>query len=107
MAIKRSYTTTVTFKTGYGDALTLSGKDAEAVYSQFKAYIQGGYAPMGFEVLSSDGSACLYLYEAVAKVCRSAQTETQTTDGECEDLDCDLQPVKTTTSTTETGQTGS
>lgn len=106
MAIKRSFSVTVTFQTGFGDALTLTGSDAQNFYARYQQYLSStANMERGIEIIKSDGSACLYNFAHVASVCRTKQTETETTDGACEDLDCNLQPVsKSATGKPSTGQ---
>lgn len=94
MAIKRSFSVTVTFQTGFGDALTLTGSDAQNFYARYQQYLSStANMERGIEIIKSDGSACLYNFSHVASVCRTKQTETETTEGACEDLDCNLKPV--------------
>lgn len=93
MAIKRSFSVTVTFQTGFGDALTLAGSDAQNFYARYQQYLSNNAYECGIEIIKSDGSACLYDFSHVASVCRTKQTETETTEGACEDLDCNLKPV--------------
>lgn len=88
----RAYSITITFKEGYGDEITIDSPKAEPIYSDFRAYVKGSRnAARGFELIEQDGSACLYLFEAIAKICKTATTATESEDGKCQDIDiCDL-----------------
>lgn len=85
MAIKREFTVTATFT---DETLELSGADAQNFWAMATQYARGGAdKPLGFVYQKEDGSACIYFFEHLLKVCRSAQTETETEDGKCKDLD--------------------
>lgn len=87
MSINRSFNVTVTFRDGYGAPLELTGDKAQNVYAGFQTYVTGTGTSKGFEVIENDGSACIYLYEKVAKMCRTVQTETEVSDeGKCKEL---------------------
>lgn len=84
------YSITITFKEGYGDPIEVEGAQAEAIYGKFANYIHTG-KPYGFELKADDGSACIYLFCAVAKICRTKITKTETKQGKCKDMDiCDV-----------------
>lgn len=88
MAIKRSFSITVTMKTG--DPITLDGKQALDFWTRFDAYTRGQSVERGVMIPKSDGSACIYMFENVVTVCRTAQTETTVEDDGCKDIDCDI-----------------
>ena len=83
----RKYSITITFKEGYGDEITVESPNASSIYNDFSEYIRGGNSRLGFELRNDDGSACLYLFSAVAKICRTAIEKEETTDGACKDID--------------------
>lgn len=88
------YSITITFKDGYGEELTVESPKSEGIYKAFKNYLATGN-PLGFEIMNDDGSACVYLFSAVAKVCRTAIERTETAGGKCKDVDiCDLMNAK-------------
>ena len=87
---ENKYSITITFKDGYGEDLTVESPKSEGIYNKFKKYLATGQ-PLGFEVMNDDGSACIYLFDAVAKICRTPIERTETTTGQCKDIDiCDL-----------------
>lgn len=94
----RKYSITITFKEGYGDEITVESPNSSAIYNDFNAYINGHSSKQGFELVNEDGSACIYLFCAVAKICRTAIEKEETTAGACQDIDpCDLMNARTET----------
>ena len=86
MSIKRSFTVTVTFKQGYGEALSLTGKEAQNFWTQYTAYLRGDVNGARGIVITNEGTQCGYMFDSIASACRSKQTETEYADDECQDL---------------------
>lgn len=105
MSIKRSFTVKITFKEGYGDPITLTGKDATAFNTAWHNKLNDQDGAIGFEwpVITTTGETpnqktittypnqktvttyTSFLFCNVAKVERSEQTETKYTDDQCHD----------------------
>lgn len=89
MSIKRSFTVKITFKEGYGDPITLTGKDATAFNTAWHNKLNDQDGAIGFEwpVITTTGTThyISFLFCNVAKVERSEQTETKYTDDQCHD----------------------
>lgn len=96
MSIKRSFTVKITFKEGYGDPITLTGKDATAFNTAWHNKMLDRDGAIGFEwlVITTTGEKpnvktvktyTSFLFCNVAKVERSEQTETTYTDDQCHD----------------------
>lgn len=89
MSIKRSFTVKITFKEGYGNPITLEGKDAAAFNTAWHNKLNDQDGAIGFEwpVITTTGEApyTSFLFCNVAKVERSEQTETKYTDDQCHD----------------------
>lgn len=91
MSIKRSFTVKITFKEGYGDPITLTGKDATAFNTAWHNKLNDQDGAIGFEwpVITTTGDQktvttyTSFLFCNVAKVERSEQTETEYTDDQC------------------------
>lgn len=85
MSVKRTYTVTITFKTGYADAITLEGSDAYNFYTQWSLFLKDQDGARGFEYTGTDKTVTSFLFDKIAKVVRSAITETEYHDDECQD----------------------
>lgn len=96
MSIKRSFTVKITFKEGYGDQITLEGKDATAFNTAWHNKLNDQDGAIGFEwpVIKTIGVVpsqktettwTSFLFCNVAKVERLEQTETKYTDDQCHD----------------------
>ena len=89
MSIKRSFTVKITFKEGYGDPITLTGKDATAFNTAWHNKLNDQDGAIGFEwpVITTTGVTTYtsFLFCNVAKVERSEQTKTKYTDDQCHD----------------------
>lgn len=94
MSIKRSFTVKITFKKGYGDPITLTGKDATAFNTAWHNKLNDQDGAIGFEwpVITTTAlchkkvtTYTSFLFCNVAKVERSEQTETKYTDDQCHD----------------------
>lgn len=93
MSIKRSFTVKITFKEGYGDPITLTGKDATAFNTAWHNKLNDQDGAIGFEwpVITTTANQktvttyTSFLFCNVAKVERSEQTETKYTDDQCHD----------------------
>lgn len=103
MSIKRSFTVKITFKEGYGNPITLTGKDATAFNTAWHNKLNDQDGAIGFEwpvittrfewpVIPTTGESpnqktvttwTSFLFCNVAKVERSEQTETKYTDDQC------------------------
>lgn len=84
MAKQRSYSVTVNFTTDSKlEALTLTGTDAESFYV---GWMNGLNREKPFHYVKEDGSEVSFMFHHVTSVVRSAQEETDTTDGQCKDL---------------------
>lgn len=95
MSIKRSFTVKITFKKGYGNPITLEGKDATAFNTAWHNKLNDQDGAIGFEwpvIAKTDDESqkavttyTSFLFCNVAKVERSEQTETKYTDDQCHD----------------------
>ena len=96
MSIKRSFTVKITFKEGYGDPITLTGKDATAFNTAWHNKLNDQDGAIGFEwpvititkvknLIKKVTIYTSFLFCNVAKVERSEQTETKYTDDQCHD----------------------
>lgn len=94
MSIKRSFTVKITFKEGYGNPITLTGKDATAFNTAWHNKLNDQDGAIGFEwpVITTTGESpsqktvttwTSFLFCNVAKVERSEQAETKYTDDQC------------------------
>ena len=79
MSIKRSFTVKITFKEGYGDPITLTGKDATAFNTAWHNKLNDQDGAIGFEwpVITEETVTTYtsFLFCNVAKVERSEQTK--------------------------------
>lgn len=95
MSIKRSFTVKIAFKEGYGDPITLTGKDATDFNTAWHNKLNDQDGAIGFEwpVITKTTEEhpktvttyTSFLFCNVAKVERSEQTETKYTDDQCHD----------------------
>lgn len=95
MSIKRSFTVKITFKEGYGNPITLTGKDATAFNTAWHNKLNDQDGAIGFEypvitkteeeLPKTVTTYTSFLFCNVAKVERSEQTETKYTDDQCHD----------------------
>lgn len=88
MSIKRSFTVKITFKEGYGNPITLTGKDATAFNTAWHNKLNDQDGAIGFEwpvITTTETTYTSFLFCNVAKVERSEQTETKYTDDQCHD----------------------
>ena len=95
MSIKRSFTVKITFKEGYGNPITLEGKDATAFNTAWNNKLNDQDGAIGFEwpVITKTEEEppktvttyTSFLFCNVAKVERSEQTEAKYTDDQCHD----------------------
>ena len=86
MSIKRSFTVKITFKEGYGDPITLTGKDATAFNTAWHNKLNDQDGAIGFEwpvIKKAVTTYTSFLFCNVAKVERSEQTETKYTYDQC------------------------
>lgn len=88
---KRSFSVTITFKAGAGDAVTLTGESAQNFWNMFVTYANGVSQAKGFRIAGEgEGTECIILFDNVAQVCRSAISETDVEVDGCSDLNlCD------------------
>ena len=95
MSIKRSFTVKITFKEGYGNPITLEGKDAAAFNTAWHNKLNDQDGAIGFEwpvITKTEDEPpktvttyTSFLFCNVAKVERSEQKETKYTDDQCHD----------------------
>lgn len=95
MSIKRSFTVKITFKEGYGNPITLEGKDATAFNTAWNNKLNDQDGAIGFEwpvITKTEDEPpktvttyTSFLFCNVAKVERSEQKETKYTDDQCHD----------------------
>lgn len=88
---KRSFSVTITFKEGAGEAKTLTGEQAQNFWNMFNTYANGTSLVNGFHIVDTEaGTDCIILFDNVAQACRSAITETEVEVEGCTDLNlCD------------------
>ena len=88
---KRTFSVTITFKEGAGDAKTLTGEQAQNFWNMFNTYANGTSLVNGFHIVDlEEGTDCIILFDNIAQACRSAITETDVEVEGCTDLNlCD------------------
>lgn len=84
---KRTFSVTITFKEGYGEAVTLTGEQAQNFWNMFNTYANGTSLVNGFHIVDlENGTDCIILFANIAQACRSAITETEVEIAGCTDL---------------------
>lgn len=84
---KRTFSVTITFKEGAGDAVTLIGEQAQNFWNMFNTYANGTSLMNGFHIVDlEEGTDCIILFENIAQACRSAITESDVEIEGCTDL---------------------
>lgn len=84
---KRTFSVTITFKEGAGEAKTLTGEQAQNFWNMFNTYANGTSLVNGFHIVDlEEGTDCIILFENIAQACRSAITETDVEVEGCTDL---------------------
>lgn len=84
---KRTFSVTITFKEGAGDAVTLTGEQAQNFWNMFSTYADGTSLMNGFHIVDVEqGTDCIILFENIAQACRSAITESDLEIEGCTDL---------------------
>lgn len=84
---KRTFSVTITFKEGAGDAVTLTGEQAQNFWNMFNTYANGTSLMNGFHIVDVEkGTDCIILFENIAQACRSAITESDLEIEGCTDL---------------------